>query len=70
MNRQDLFVAGLAMIVGILCLIAAFGNSDLFYRLHKIQWIESRWGRGTARFFYMVLGGCMFVLAVYIGAGR
>lgn len=70
MNRQDLFVAALTVLIGVACLLAAVGNSESFYKLRKVQWIESRWGRPAARWFYVVLGVCMLGLAAYIGAGR
>jgi hypothetical protein len=69
MNRQDLCMAGLALILALLAIGAALHNRDSYYRLPKIRWIDERWGRRVARIVYAVVGLVLAVLGVLILSG-
>jgi len=69
MNRQDLFMAGLALILALLAIGAAIHNQDRYYRLPKVRWIDERWGRGVARIVYAVAGLVLLALAILILSG-
>ena len=69
MNRQDLFMGGLALTLALLAIGAAIHNRDVYFRLPKICWIDQRWGRGTARIVYTVAGLGLAVLAILILSG-
>jgi len=69
MNRQDLFMAGLALLLALLAIGAAVHNRDGYYRLPKVRWIDERWGRGVARVVYAVAGLVLLVLGILILSG-
>jgi len=69
MNRQDVFMAGLALMLALLAIGAAVPNRDSYYRLPKVRWIDQRWGRGVARVVYAVMGLILLALGVLILSG-
>jgi hypothetical protein len=69
MNLEELFVGFVAVTLGALAAAAAVSNLDWCYRLHKIRWIEARWGRAGARIFYALLGAALIGLGVAIALG-
>ena len=69
MNRQDLFMAGLALILALLAIGGAVHNHDRYYRLPKVRWIDERWGRGVVRIVYAVAGLVLLALAILILSG-
>lgn len=69
MNRQDVFMAGLALVLALLAIGAAVRNRDSYYRLPKVRWIDQRWGRGVARLVYAVMGLILLVLGIVILSG-
>ena len=69
MNRQDIFMAGLAMILALLAFGAAIYNHDACYRLSKVRWIDERWGRGVARIGYVIMGLFLLALGLLILSG-
>lgn len=54
------------MALGLLALIAAIHNRDCYFRLPKARWIQDRWGRGTARVVYALLGIGLITLGIVI----
>ncbi len=69
MNRQDVFMAGLALLLALLAIGAAMHNRDRYYRLPKVRWIDQRWGRGVARVVYAVMGLILLALGILIMSG-
>lgn len=69
MKPEDLFVGGLAILLGIAGIAAALVNSDASFRIAKAQWIERWGGRGAARAVYAVVGLLLVVLGIAIAAG-
>ena len=69
MNRQDVFMAGLALLLALLAIGAAMHNRDRYYRLPKVRWIDQRWGRGVARVVYAVMGLLLLALGILIMSG-
>ncbi len=69
MNRQDVFMAGLALMLALLAIGAAVHNRDSYYRLPKVRWIDQRWGRGVARVVYAVMGLVLLALGILIMSG-
>ena len=69
MNRQDLFMAAVALLLALLAFSAALGNGEHYYRLPKVRWIDERWGRKTARVWYAVMGLALAALGVAILSG-
>ena len=63
---ERLFVTVLAGALGLLALVAAIHNHDVYYQLPKMRLIESSWGRRGARVFYAVLGVLILLLAAFI----
>jgi len=72
MTADQVFVAAVAFILGILSLTAAIHNRDWYFRLPKARWIEERWGRTAVRAAYFILGAFLIALGVVIvlGYGR
>jgi len=69
MNRQDLFMAGLALMLALLSVGAAIHNRDSYYRLPKIRWIDERWGRRRARVVFALAGLVLAGLGILILSG-
>jgi hypothetical protein len=69
MNRQDLLMASLALMLALLAIGAAVHNRDRYYRLPKIRWIDERWGRRVARVVYAVAGLVLAALGILILSG-
>lgn len=70
MNRQDLCMGSLTLILAWLAIGAAIHNRDSYYRLPKIRWIDERWGRRVARSVYFVAGLLLALLGILILSGR
>lgn len=66
---EDLFVGFVAMVLGLVPLVAALLNSAWFYGLRKSQWLERRVGRGRARLLHAVLGIALISLGLAILMG-
>lgn len=69
MNRQDLLMAAVALLLALLAFLAAAGNRDHYYRLPKVRWIDERWGRKTARMWYAIMGLLLAALGMTILSG-
>jgi hypothetical protein len=69
MVGEQYFVGGVAMVLGLLALVAAVHNHQRYYVLPKIRWIEARWGRPAARTFYALLGAILLGLGVVVLLG-
>jgi small neutral amino acid transporter SnatA (MarC family) len=69
MNRQDILMAAIALVLALLAFKAALGNRDHYYRLPKVRWIDERWGRRAARVWYAVMGLLLTALGVAILSG-
>jgi len=69
MNRQDLLMAAVALLLALLAFRAALGNRDHYYRLPKVRWIDERWGRKIARVWYAIMGLVLAALGVAILSG-
>lgn len=70
MPLERLFVTAVAIGLGVLGLVAAVHNRDVYFRLPKAQWIERQWGRGGARIAYAVLGLALITLGVVVAVRR
>lgn len=69
MNMQDLFVGGVACVLGLGAVAAAVFNWDWFYRLKKAQWLEARCGRAGARWTFASIGLLLILLGVTVAYG-
>jgi hypothetical protein len=69
MVGEHYFVGGVAILLGLLALVAAVHNHPRYYVLPKIRWIEQRWGRRAARGFYAVLGTALLGWGVIVLLG-
>jgi small neutral amino acid transporter SnatA (MarC family) len=69
MNRQDLLMAAVALLLALLALMAAAGSREQYYRLPKVRWIDERWGRKAARVWYAIMGLLLAALGVAILSG-
>jgi hypothetical protein len=69
MNLEELFVGVVAVVLGLVGIVAAIGNWDHWYRFSKIRWIESIGGRRCARALYALLGIVLIALGVAIALG-
>jgi hypothetical protein len=65
MTVEQVFVGTVAILLGLLAVIAAIHNHDWYFRLRKARWIEQRWGRTPVRIIYAVLG----IALIAMGAG-
>jgi hypothetical protein len=65
----DLLVGGLSTVLGAVGLAAAAGNWNWFYQLRIAQWMETNWGRGSARAYYAILGLLLIALGLAIMSG-
>jgi hypothetical protein len=69
MNLEELFVGGVAILLGLAGIVAAIGNWDRCYRSTKVRWIESLGGRAAARVFFALIGAFLIVLGAAIALG-
>jgi len=69
MNRQDILMAVVALLLACFAFAAAIRNRDQDYRLRKIHWIDQRWGRTAARVVYAVVGLLLTASGVAILCG-
>lgn len=69
MNHEELFVGAVAIVLGVAGLIAAVANRDSYYRLDKVRWFETVWGRRGARLMYGVIGALLIALGITIAFG-
>lgn len=69
MTHEQLFVGGTSIALGVLSLAAGASNREVFFQLTKIQWIETRGGRGLARLTYALVGIVLIGLGIAIAAG-
>lgn len=63
---ERLFISGVAFVLGVMALVAAVSNRDMFYQLPKVRLIESQWGRTGARRFYAMVGVFLLLLGVLV----
>lgn len=70
MQVADLFVGGLALLLGISFAAAAIGNIDWCFRWNNARWIEARWGRTAARLAYTALAIVLLAVSILILLGR
>ena len=61
MRHEELFVGAVAVVLGLLAVVAAIGNWDGYYRFRKVRWIEAIGGRWSARLVYVLLGVVLIV---------
>jgi hypothetical protein len=66
MNYEQLFVSGVAFLLGTTCVLTAIMNLDWCFRLPKAQWAIGRWGRGGTRLAFAIIGILLILLGVYI----
>jgi len=69
MLDTDLFVGSVAIALGAFVASAAIFNWDWYYQLRKPQWVESLWGRTTARIIFAIVGLGLIVLGGVIAIG-
>jgi hypothetical protein len=69
MMAADVFVGIVAIVIGLVSLLAAVTNREHFYQFPKIRWIEKKGGRGSARAFYMLLGALLILLGAAVACG-
>ena len=69
MNHEELFVGAVSIVLGLAGVVAAIGNWDRYYQLDKVRWLETVWGRRTARTMYGVVGSLLILLGVAIALG-
>ena len=69
MMASDLFVGGVASVLGLVILLAGALNWQRSYAYRPARWIEAAYGRGLARVFYVLLGLGLIGLGVAISQG-
>ncbi len=69
MVGSDVFVGGVAMILGSVVVSAAVFNWEWYYQLNKPRWVEEKWGRGRARVIFALIGSALIVLGGIIAIG-
>ena len=68
-SNSDMFVGVLAICIGLAGLYFSLSNHAGFYALHKIQWLETRFGRPTARWICVALALLLMALGGAIAMG-
>lgn len=66
MSLERVFMASVAGLAGLLALIAAIHNHEVYYRLPKFRLVEDLGGRAAARLAYVLLGLTFLGLAAAI----
>jgi hypothetical protein len=56
MSLERTFMMSVALVLGLMALVAAIHNHDVYYRLPKARFIEDLGGRKAARIAYVLLG--------------
>ena len=69
MNYADIFVGGVAIVLGIVTLTSALGSSEAVYQLPKIRWLAAQYGQNSARGILIALGILLLALGVMITLG-
>jgi hypothetical protein len=69
MNGSDLFVGGVAILLGVGGLVAAIAGNDFFFRWKKLQWVDERAGRTIARLVYAIAGIALILIGIAIVQG-
>lgn len=69
MIPQDWFIGGIAILLGLLFVVAGSGNVEWYFQLRKINRLEERLGRRGARFTTIVLGLGLILLGGAIALG-
>jgi hypothetical protein len=70
MSLERWFMMTMAMGLGLLAVVAAIHNHEIYYRLPKARLIEDLGGRNAVRIAYGVLGLTFIGLGVAIAWGR
>jgi uncharacterized membrane protein YphA (DoxX/SURF4 family) len=65
----DLFMGSVSVVIGAVLLLAGLLNWERAFQFRKTQWIESRWGRPTARAILIIAGAGLLALGVVIAMG-
>jgi uncharacterized membrane protein HdeD (DUF308 family) len=65
----DLFVGSVSILIGAVMLLAGLVNWERAFQLKKTQWLQSRWGRPTARIVLIVVGATLIALGGAIAMG-
>jgi len=68
-NIEQLFVGGVAVVLGTLAIAAGVSNRDAFFQATKIKWIETFGGRPLSRSIYALLGLTLIGLGIAIAMG-
>ena len=69
MDPKDLFVGGMAIVVGSLLLLAAAIGSNVPFQLPKLRWLEAKIGRGAARAVLAAIGTAVVAIGILIVVG-
>jgi uncharacterized membrane protein YphA (DoxX/SURF4 family) len=65
----DLFMGSVGILLGAIMLLAGLLNWEAAFQLKKTQWLQSRWGRPTARMILIAAGAALIALGVAIALG-
>jgi hypothetical protein len=66
---MDALVGLVACGIGSVALFAALTNWESPFQLDKAKWIERRWGRTGARWFYGFIGVFMITFGILVAMG-
>lgn len=69
MNIGDVFVGGVAIVLGMIVLVGGGGNFSWWFELRKARWLESRLGRQAARVLFALFGIMLILLGLAIACG-
>ncbi len=69
MSLERWFMMTVAMGLGLLAVVAAIHNHEIYYRLPKARLIEELGGRNAVRIAYVILGLTFIGLGVAIAWG-
>ena len=70
MSLERWFMMTVALGLGLLAVVAAIHNHEIYYRLPKARLIEDLGGRNAVRIAYVILGLAFLGLGVAIAWGR
>tara|TARA_B100002051_G_scaffold197236_1_gene187145 strand:- start:186 stop:416 length:231 start_codon:yes stop_codon:yes gene_type:complete len=65
----DLFVGGVATVLGVIVLVGAIGNYSWWFALRKARWLDTRLGRQASRVLFSLMGIMLILLGLAIAGG-
>ncbi len=70
MNRADLLVGIIAIVIGLWCLAGALTLHPIFLRWNLARWAKDTHGDWVARFIYLAAFGLLALCAYFVFTGK